>query len=73
VTPLPLRSLAIDLEELTIAFEAEAADLQWYLDTQTGGVILLTREYEPAEHGGLTATEIETDPVRFLLVPKAEV
>ncbi len=68
----PLRTLAVDLEELTIAFEAEAADLQWYLDSQTGGVILVTREYEPADHDGLTATEIETDPVRFIVVPPAD-
>jgi hypothetical protein len=68
----PLRTLPVDLEELTIAFEAEAADLQWYLDSHTGEVLLVTREYEPAEHGGLTVTEIETDPTRFVRVPPAD-
>ncbi len=68
----PLRTLPVDLEELTIAFEAEAADLLWYLDSQTGEVILVSREYEPADHDGLTATEIETDPQRFVPVPPAD-
>ena len=28
----PARSLPVDLEELSIALEAETADLRWYLD-----------------------------------------
>ncbi|MFZ5442783.1 MAG: UPF0158 family protein [Myxococcota bacterium] len=71
MTSIPLRALPVDLDELVIAFEAEG-ELQWYLDVQTGAVILVGREYEPAEHGGLTATEIETDPTRFVKVPPAE-
>lgn len=66
-----LRALPVDLEELVIAFEAEG-ELQWYLDMETGEVILVGREYEPADHGGLTATEIETDPLRFARVPPAD-
>ena len=68
----PLRSLPVDLEELSIAFEAEGTDLQWYVDTDGGAVILINREYDPVEHGGLTATEIETDPNRFLRVPAVD-
>jgi hypothetical protein len=67
-----LRSLPVDLEELSIAFEAEGTDLQWYVDTDSGAVILINREYDPAEHNGLTATEIETDPNRFLRVPEVD-
>ena len=59
----------MDLEELSIALEAEAADLSWYFDIHKGDVLLVTHEYEPAEHGGLTVTEIETDPLRFVRIP----
>jgi hypothetical protein len=69
VTSLPKRELPVDLEELCIALEAEAADLRWFLDCQTGAVLLVTHEYEPAENGGLTVTDIETDPLRFVRVP----
>lgn len=65
----PSRSLPVDLEELSIALEAEAADLRWYLDLDSGEVLLVTHEYEPAEHGGLTVTEIESAPQRFVRVP----
>ncbi len=65
----PARSLPVDLEELSIALEAETADLRWYFDSDTGDVLLVTREFEPAEHGGLTVTEIENEPSRFVRVP----
>jgi hypothetical protein len=63
------RSLPVDLEELSIALEAETADLRWYLDVDTGDVLLVTPEFEPAEHDGLTVTEIENEPERFVRVP----
>jgi hypothetical protein len=65
----PLQKLTLDLEELLIAFEAEAVDLRWYLDTQTGDVILVTHEYDPSEHGGLTTRQLEADEERFRPVP----
>lgn len=65
----PVRTLPVDLEELSIALEAETADLRWYLDLQTGDVLLVTPEFEPAEHDGLTVTEIESEPSRFVRVP----
>lgn len=64
-----MRTLPVDVEELVIAFETEATDFCWYLDLQTGAVILVGRDYEPAEQGGLTKVEIETDPTRFVPVP----
>lgn len=68
MTPSP-RALPVDLEELSIALEAEAADLRWYFDQDTGDVLLVTPEFEPAEHGGLTVTEIESEPTRFVRIP----
>lgn len=69
MTVQPIRALPVDLEELSIALEAETADLRWYLDLVSGDVLLVTQEYEPAEHDGLTVTEIETSPARFVRVP----
>lgn len=63
------RALPVDLEELSLALEAETADLRWYLDTLSGDVILVTPEYEPAENDGLTVQEIESSPSRFVRVP----
>ena len=65
----PTRSLPVDLEELSIALEAETADLRWYFDQRTGDVLLVTPEFEPAEHDGLTVTEIENEPARFVRIP----
>jgi hypothetical protein len=69
MTDAPLQTLPVDLEELCIALEAEPGDLRWYLDLSSGDVILLSREYEPAEHGGLTIDEIEGTPSRFRRIP----
>jgi Uncharacterised protein family (UPF0158) len=64
-----LNDLPVDFAELCVALEAEASDLCWYLDATTGEVILVNAEYDPAEHGGLTADAIESDPARFRRVP----
>jgi hypothetical protein len=69
----PLRTLPVDLDELVIAFEAEGGELRWYLDSSTGRVILVSKEYEPAEQNGLTAAQIEADSERFVRVPAADV
>ncbi len=61
--------LPVDLAELCLALEAEAGDWRWYLDTQSGDVILVTHEYEPSDYGGVTAEEIESTPSRFRRVP----
>lgn len=65
----PNRSLPVDLEELSIALEAQTADLRWYLDVRTGEVLLVTPEFEPSEHDGLTVAQIESEPGRFLRIP----
>jgi hypothetical protein len=72
MSPKAPRTLPVDFPELCLALSAEADDLRWYLDLQTGDVLLLNREWDPAEHGGLTADEIEADEARFRLVPPPE-
>lgn len=64
-----LRAIPVDLAELRLAFEADTQDLPWYLDTETGAVLLVTSEYEPSQHGGVTVAHIEGDTRRFLRVP----
>lgn len=64
-----LRALAVDTTELRLAFEAETQDLPWYLDVDTGDVLLVTAEYEPSEHRGVTVAQIERETARFLRVP----
>lgn len=68
-----LKALPVDLSELCIALaaEAEASDLRWFLDLHSGRVILVSREYDANEWGGLELTEIEGHPERFTPVPPA--
>jgi Uncharacterised protein family (UPF0158) len=63
-----MKKLHIDLTELCIARETETAELAWFLDIETGAVILLNPEYEPAKNGGLQPHEIEGNPNRFVPV-----
>ncbi|MDX2011866.1 MAG: UPF0158 family protein [Myxococcaceae bacterium] len=66
--------LAVDLAELCIALsaEGETTELKWFLDRDSGRVILVSREYDPNEWGGLTVQDIEGTPARFTPVPAAE-
>jgi len=69
------RALPVDLVELSIALEAEAdasAELRWFFDLDSGAVILVSREYDPAEWGGLSAQDLENTPARFKPVPPAD-
>lgn len=64
------KQLQVDFDELCIALEADAsAELRWYLDLGSGSVILVTREYEPADYDGLTLGELLALPDRFVPVP----
>lgn len=69
-----LKSLPIDFAELCIALtaEAEASELKWFLDLESGKVILVSREYDAAEWGGLKPEDIENNPRRFKPVPAAD-
>lgn len=64
-----LRDLPVDMAELCIALEAEASEFPWFLDVVTGAVVLVTDEFDPAEHDGLTVGQIESEPLRFRRVP----
>jgi hypothetical protein len=61
--------LPVDLADLCIALESEAADYRWYFDLDTGETILLNGEYDPEEHGGLTSDDIKGRPQRFHRIP----
>lgn len=65
----PRRSVPVDLAELRLAFAAEADDVRWYLDLVTGDVLLVSREWEPAEHGGITLEDLDRNGARFIQVP----
>jgi hypothetical protein len=69
-----LKALPVDLAELCIALaaEVELSDLKWFLDLDSGKVILVSREYDPNEWGGLTLQDIEDNPSRFTPVPAAD-
>jgi hypothetical protein len=71
VTDAAYRHLPVDLTELCIALKTEASELRWYLDVTTGELLLVTHEYEPDDHGGLSAVEIRSTPSRFVEVPRA--
>jgi hypothetical protein len=66
--------LPVDLAELCIALaaEGETSELTWFLDRDSGRVILVSREYDPNEWGGLTVQDIEGNPTRFTPVPAAD-
>ncbi len=72
MTAIAPLSLPVDVPELCIALAAEAGDLRWYLDLETGDVLLVTREWDANEHGGLDAQDVEANQVRFLRVPPAD-
>jgi len=69
-----LKCLPVDLAELCIALsaESEVSELKWFLDLESGKVILVSREYDAAEWGGLKPDEIEGNPARFRPVPAAD-
>lgn len=69
-----IKQLPVDLDELCIALTAEAdvSGLTWFLDLESGRVILVNREYDPAEWDGLQLGEIEASPARFKRVPPAD-
>ena len=64
--------LPVDVAELCVALEADTGAARWYFDSETGDVILLNDEYEPADNRGLTQVEIESNPQRFKTVPSGQ-
>jgi hypothetical protein len=70
-TSKTLIPLPVDLSDLCIALESEAADYRWYFDLDTGETILLGPEFDPEEYGGLTREDIKGRPQRFHRVPSS--
>jgi hypothetical protein len=68
-----IKSLPVDLAELCIALgsETDVSELKWFLDLESGKVILVSREYDATEWGGLSPEDIENNPFRFKPVPAA--
>jgi Uncharacterised protein family (UPF0158) len=64
-----LKPLPVDVSDVCIALEAGEPGYAWYLDLETGGTLLVGPEYDPAENGGLTSEEIDSDRSRFAPVP----
>ena len=64
--------LAVDVAELCVALSGDAGDARWFFDCDTGDVVLLNSEYEPAENRGLTVADIESNPLRFKPVPPGQ-
>lgn len=59
--------LNIDLAELSFAFEDPASDSHYYLDLETGSLILIRPELDDLSD---LRSQVETENTRYLYVPK---
>ena len=65
-------TVRVDFEELRFAIEDASYEHQYFLDTATGEVILVS-EYDDEEESSQRLEEIdEAEPGRYLRVPRAE-
>jgi len=62
-----LHKLNIDLDYLLFAWQDDSQQSSYYLDTDTGSVVLVTRDLDDLDE---LRQEIELQPARFLYVPK---
>lgn len=62
-----MKQLAIDLAELAYAWEDPSSDSNYYLDIETGSIILVRPDLDDV---GELRGEIELEPQRYLFVPK---
>lgn len=65
-----MRELDVDLDELSFAWQDPASQSSYYLDIDTGSVILVCPELDDL---GELRSEIELQPDRYLFVPKPSV
>ena len=66
------RTVRVDFEELRFAFEDASYEHRYFLDTETGEVILVS-EYDDDEESTQRLEAIdEAEPGRYLQVPRAE-
>lgn len=64
-----MEKLQLDFEYLVFAWEDDSPDTSYYLDSETGSVILVQEDLEDL---GDIKDEIELQPARFLYVPKPD-
>lgn len=62
-----MKDLDIDLADLAFAFEDHASDSSYYLDLDTGSIIMVRPELDDVSE---IRGDIELEPDRFLFVPK---
>lgn len=62
-----MNQLEIDFNYLLFAWEDDSLDAQYYLDSDTGSVVLVQRDLEDLDE---LREDIELHPNRFLYVPK---
>lgn len=62
-----MEALEMDFEYLVFAWQDDSPDTAYYLDSDTGSVILVQRDLEDVDD---LREEIELQPSRFLYVPK---
>jgi len=68
----PRRKVRLDLEELRFAMEDVSCEHRYFLDTETGEVILIS-EWSDDDETREKLTEIdEAEPGRYLQVPRVE-
>ncbi len=64
-----VEKLKVDLSYLVFAWQDESEHAAYYLDTDTGSVVLVQRDLDDVDE---LREEIELQPNRFLYVPKAD-
>lgn len=62
-----MKELQIDLAELTFAWEDPTSDSTYYLDLDTGSIIMVRPDLDDVSE---IRSDIEMEPERYLFVPK---
>jgi hypothetical protein len=62
-----MNKLQIDTDYLLFAWQDDSPDTAYYLDTDTGSVLLVQRDLDDVDE---LRDEIELQPARYLYVPK---
>lgn len=68
----PRRKVAVDLEELRFAMEDASYDHGYFLDTETGEVILVSELLDDDDARQQLSDIDEAEPGRYLEVPRAD-
>jgi hypothetical protein len=68
----PLREVSVDLDDLCTAFDNASFELQYFLDTETGEIILVSEGLDEDEMEQQLAEIDAADVGRYLEVPRAD-